>query len=145
MTPTQRNFVKPAVLRLMAVTGSVLLVLVIAELGLRLLGGDPWYEILPAQQRLRAEYAFVVGGEEFFIWHPPLDLPKLGGRERILFIGDSFIYGSGVKEPEAFASLVTHKLNEESAELKGPLYETFNAGIPASMTSDWAHLFDAVA
>ena len=55
MTPTQRNFVKPAVLRLMAVTGSVLLVLVIAELGVRLLGGDPWYEILPAQQRLRAD------------------------------------------------------------------------------------------
>ena len=79
------------------------------------------------------------------IRHPPLGLSKLPDTRRILFVGDSFPYGSGVREVDPFVSLIAAKLKEESQRQGGPLYESFSAGIPASMTSDWIHLFDSVA
>jgi len=145
MTPNQGKLARPAVFRVTALALSVLLVLGFAEVFFWLFWSEPWYERLPEQQIQRSQSAFEVGGREFVIRHPPLGLSKLPDTRRILFVGDSFTYGSGVREVDTFVSLITAKLNEESQRNGGPLYESFNAGIPASMTSDWIHLFDSVA
>ena len=139
---TQEKGGRLIALRVIVLTLSVALVLGVAEGSARLFGTTPWYERLPEEQEPIPRYAYRVGSKKFVVRHPPLKLPKLKGNRRILFLGDSFTYGSGVKESKTFVSQATDKLNENSRAPRDSLYESFNGGIPASMTADWVELFD---
>lgn len=51
-----------------------------------------------------------------------VELEKKAGTERLLFIGDSFLLGSGFPYGESFIGIVTEKLGREN-------YEVLNAGV----------------
>ena len=136
---------KAIILRATTLAVSLVFVLGVAELGFRFLTASPWYERLPEEQQRTPRYEYSVGASKFTLRFPPLKLPKLKGSQRMLFLGDSFTYGSGVKESETFVSLVTSRLNDNSKVSRGSVYETFNGGVPASMTRDWVELFDEMA
>jgi len=58
---------------------------------------------------------------------------------RILFLGDSFTFGSGVDRGEdRFTDLVEVRLNEDSARGAGPArYHVYNAGVGSSRPVGW--------
>lgn len=58
---------------------------------------------------------------------PEVVNPKPQGTYRILFLGDSYTFGLGVKENEAFPRLIENYLNDN---LPGKKKEVINAGLP---------------
>jgi len=58
---------------------------------------------------------------------------------RILFLGDSFTFGSGVDRGEdRFTDLVEARLNDEAADGEGPTrYHVYNAGVSSSRPVGW--------
>ena len=55
---------------------------------------------------------------------------------RILFLGDSFTFGQGVKNGnKRFSELIEKRLNEESG--KGKSFHIYNAGIPGTEPKRW--------
>jgi len=132
-------------MRLAAVLTSLGLVVGVAELIARISAETPWYERLPGEQRPVHLQAFDIGGASFQLRYPPLNLPKLKGTKRILFLGDSFTYGQGVAEGATFVSRVSELLNERLSTNTERDFEVFNGGIPGSLTGDWVDLFDRMA
>jgi hypothetical protein len=136
--------------RLVLGLGSLLGTAVLGEIGFRLAASEPWYLALEEEQS-EVVPTQAIGGEHFGTRPAPKPSPKQPGVYRILFLGDSFTYGSGVADAaRVFPSLVVARLNErvnESSELAaGPAdrrYELFNGGIPGSLTDRWVRLFQA--
>ncbi len=54
---------------------------------------------------------------------------KPENKTRILFVGDSYTFGLGVKEENTFSSVVKKLLNQK---IKDKGFETLNAGVPAT-------------
>lgn len=65
----------------------------------------------------------------------PLEKPP--GTRRILGLGDSYLWGQGVRREDTMLARLEHLLNEHST---GPRFETINAGLPALNTRDQAAL-----
>jgi hypothetical protein len=121
----------------------LLLAAALVELGFRLGASEPWYLALPEEQaEVVPEQS--IGRQRFGTRPAPKPSPKQPGAYRILFLGDSFTYGSGVADvARVFPSLVVAKLNELGAGPAERTYELFNGGIPGSLTDRWVRLFQA--
>ena len=134
---------RPRALRRLAVGLVTLLgLLALVELGFRLAAAEPWYARLEAEQDEDVPEK-KVDGRPFGI-RAALELPpKAPGTYRLLFLGDSFTYGSGVAdERRVFPSLVTELLNQHWSH-GAPRFEHFNGGIPGSLTQRWVELLEA--
>lgn len=118
---------------------AVLAVLLCVEGAARLLYKKPWLETL-LEQQLRAPYP-APKLNEFGLRDGPV-LPRRGSREtRLLILGDSFTYGSGMQDAgKTFPRLLEGAL---SRDLGRPVH-VLNGGLPGSIPRDWADLLDKV-
>lgn len=128
-------------LNLGVVLSASILVLACAEGLVRLLRPEPWYVRVGAVQDLSALDRYTIGHFKGYLRAPLPEAPAREGTCRILFLGDSFTYGLGVEERDGFVSRVTSRLNEEEPVAGIRSYESFNGGIPASLTRQWVRLF----
>jgi hypothetical protein len=130
--------------KLVLLAVSLLLAAGLVEIGFRITADEPWYERLEQEQNPFVVPRQAVAGEAFKIRAGLDETPKRPEAYRILFLGDSFTYGSGVEDAgRVFPALVTTKLNENRDGATAREFEFFNGGIPGSLTPKWVKLLDA--
>jgi hypothetical protein len=130
-------------LRSVSILASLVFVLAIFEIGLRLSEDIPWYEQLAEQQLGTTISRFPVGNKKFKV-RKPLLAPVVTKPDtyRILFLGDSFTYGSGIADEKlTFPSLVTGSLAEDEIAIGSRDFIFYNGGIPGSLTRRWLGLY----
>jgi len=141
-TPVPRHGLR----RLGVVVATLLFLVGVVEVGFRLRASEPWYERLEEEQGAAAseeEGQPKVDGRPFGIPAALAQPPKAEGTYRILFLGDSFTFGSGVADAtRIFPSLVTAELDARGAAGAARI-EHFNGGIPGSLTHRWVELLEA--
>ena len=125
------------------VLASVAVAFLVLEIFLRLTDEDPWYERLVNEQQSFEMPFFQVGEREYRVRRPLDDVVPLDPEAyRILFLGDSFTYGQGVKEEQAlFPAQVASALGQKTGERWPDRFEFYNGGIPGSLTKDWIGLY----
>ena len=126
---------------------STLLVLALVEAGFRLIRTEPWYErVAQAQKRAEGERYPVGDLASVQLRKMPPRTRKAAGTYRLLFVGDSFTYGSGIEDrSKLFVDLVEQRLNAEALSPGIERYEAFNGGMPGSMTGHWVDLLKKMA
>jgi lysophospholipase L1-like esterase len=136
--------VREWVLRIVLVLASLIVAGVVIEAGFRVARGAPWYERLEQEQTRLPVRHHRVGERTFKVRAPLGDEPKPTGVFRILFLGDSFTYGSGVADAgRVFPNLVAERLGASATERGPARYEVFNGGVPGSLTGKWVDLYEA--
>jgi hypothetical protein len=132
-------------LRIALVLGALLVALGGAELAARRILPPSWY-LVPRERRPRDVPVLAPVGPGLHWIRAGLPEPADGADEvRILFLGDSFTYGSGLADESAvFVRRIERALNA-APPVPGRRYVCFNAGIPGSMTYDWVTLFEDAA
>jgi len=129
-------------LRGLLLLGSVMASIVLAECSLRLTPEVSWHEQIEKQVAHGQVPSVYIGDRRFKLrtkLTPIVDFES--GAYRILFLGDSFTYGSGLAAAEtAFPARVTKQLQEFDANVLGRRFEYFNGGIPGSLTGRWVQL-----
>ena len=129
-------------LRGLLVFGSVVATLLVAECSLRLTPEVSWHEQIEKQAVHGQIPSVFIGDRRFKLretFTPVVDAEP--GAYRILFLGDSFTYGSGLADAEtAFPARVTNQLQEFDTNVRGRRFEYFNGGIPGSLTGRWVQL-----
>ena len=117
------------------------------EVLLRATSSTPWYEQLVDEQRRGGRFPKQRVGPHMLKVRQPLERSvKPEGTYRILFLGDSFTYGSGVKDEEAlFPSRIERMLRERHGTDGERDFEVYNGGIPGSLTGAWSLLFREAA
>jgi lysophospholipase L1-like esterase len=103
------------------------------ELILRAIVPESQFDRFGSQRVENLEFSYIAThnslgyrGEEFSPEAPP-------DTRRVLFIGDSFVYGAGVARSDTVPSLLENKLNS----LNGPKFEVLNLGLPDGNTIDY--------
>ena len=135
---------RTALLRLTVLLLSFAIALIAFEITLRFTDDTPWYEKL-AQEQLESEIRRLpVGDKKFKVRRPLVEtVPTASATYRILFLGDSFTYGSGIPDEDSlFPTRVTRALQKRQG--KNPSEKTFafyNGGIPGSLTRRWVTLY----
>jgi lysophospholipase L1-like esterase len=120
--------------------------LVGCELVLRAVYQKPWYERLLDEQTRnrdadsREARASAYGGRGRS--YPPQTNPAA---RRVLILGDSFTFGSGVRDTEKiFPEIIGRTLSTDSGIPFVEKVEVMNGGIPGSYPAHWLELFDRV-
>jgi len=121
------------------VVAGVLLGLLAAEGACRFLYTAPWYEGLLDDQ-VRRNPTQAVRRNSLGLRDIDYASPKPPGVKRVLFLGDSFTFGSGVERDDAvFPELVEQRL-AGALRAQGDDVEVLNAGVPGSLTDEWIQL-----
>ncbi len=114
------------------------------EVGLRLTRSEPWYDRLVSEQLQPPPIPYRRNANGLRDRNYEAKGP---GVRRILILGDSFTYGSGVADEDAvFPRLVERRLNR--ALRPGDAFdkvEVLNGGLPGSLTGAWVRLWNRVA
>ena len=117
----------------------ILIGLVIAESVTRIIYTRPWYVSLLEKQTTSNQETSIrqnslgLRGEDYPAQKPP-------NAKRVLILGDSFTFGSGVTDDSAiFPELLKEKLHTEF-DKKGEKIEILNGGLPSSLTNQWVDL-----
>jgi len=126
---------------MVVVSISCLLSFGLAELLARQLMPSPWY--LEDGKPMWPPFSKRRVGTVVEYLREPLPSPVPEDAYRILFLGDSFTYGTGVEEPQTFVAKVTTRLNQSPPNADFREYVAFNGGIPGSLTGSWNRLHDA--
>jgi hypothetical protein len=123
--------------RALTVVVSLLVGLTITEGVARVLYREPWYD------RLLGEQLPQVGFVRRFAIRDELPTErKKPGERRIMFLGDSFTFGSGVADDQAvFPRRIEKSLNERAPLTGVSQYSAFNAAVPGSLTARWLALW----
>jgi lysophospholipase L1-like esterase len=109
----------------------------------RLVYTQPWYERL-IEEQTQNDWTATLRKNSFGLRDHNYATPKPPHAKRILLLGDSFTFGSGVADNEAiFAELLEKQLNTEFAP-QGTAIEILNGGLPGSLTEDWVELLEKV-
>jgi hypothetical protein len=142
-TPKQRGPGRQLALR-GALAGAALLVgLAIVEIGFRVARGEPWYERLVEDQTGHGTWLCRVGQMVVPLRASLDEVPKRADDYRVLFLGDSFTYGSGVGDAsKTFVHLAQERLNAAQPLPQKKQYQVFNGGVPASFVNTWVVLFE---
>lgn len=108
----------------------------------RILYTRPWYEQLVAEQVQPNDWTAAIQRNALGLRDRDYPTTKPVHGKRVLMLGDSFTYGSGVADNAAiFPRLLEKQLNAEFAE-RGVTIEVLNGGIPGSLTDDWVELLE---
>ncbi len=93
----------------------------------------PWYQRLIEQQRSHGSFAY--RRNSLGLRAPEIDAERSSDLPRVLFLGDSFTFGSGVADEEAlFPQRVGRALG----------VDVLNGGIPGSYPAHWHELLERV-
>lgn len=127
-------------LRLMALTGSLILAVAVAEIGARIFYDVPWHERLTLEQRRSQHHEY--RENELGLRDDDYPSPKPEDHRRVLLLGDSFTFGSGVYDDETvFPEILERRLNEKERLPGIRRIDVLNGGIHGSLTKDWLQLF----
>jgi lysophospholipase L1-like esterase len=113
------------------------------EIVLRFIYQEPWYERLLDEQRRGG----AVGRRESVYGVRDRNYPeeKSPSARRVLILGDSFTFGSGVgDDSKIFAEIIERDLSNNSGIPLVEDVEVLNGGIPGSYPAHWLELFDKV-
>lgn len=115
-----------------------LIALFLAELICRTVYTQPWYvRLLEDQERNNRSVSIHRNALGLRDRDYPREKPSRG--KRVLILGDSFTFGTGVADDAAvFPELLENQLNAEFGA-KTPI-EILNGGIPGSLTHQWVEL-----
>ena len=124
---------------------SILIGFFIAEGISRIIYTEPWYQMLIQEQKRNNNDSWTkikrnslgLRGKDYL-------LQTHSKNKRILILGDSFTFGTGVTNDEAvFPSILQKQLNIEldRHDLK---VEVLNGGLPGSMTNHWVDLLQKI-
>lgn len=131
---------RPGVRRIALVAFGLLLGLAAIEVVARLAWTRPWYDQLVAEQA-DPEWKSKIRKNSLGLRGREPASPRPEGVERVLVLGDSFTFGSGVIDDEAiFVSRLERSLSSEP----GRRVEILNGGKPGSITGDWLSLLRRV-
>jgi lysophospholipase L1-like esterase len=109
----------------------------------RLIYTKPWYERL-IEEQTQNDWTATLRKNAFGLRDRDYPTPKPPHTKRILLLGDSFTFGSGVADNDAiFAELLEKQLNAEFVS-RGTAIEILNGGLPGSLTEDWVELLEKV-
>ena len=134
-----KKLVQNVVLLLVSVGFSLLLV----EIASRLIYTRPWYQRL-VEAQVDADWTANIHRNAYGLRGHDLPADKSASTTRILLLGDSFTFGSGVpNDADIFAARLELKLNAQLAG-GGSSVEVLNGGIPGSQTGDWVDLLQKV-
>lgn len=135
------SILKSVVFRLTAIILGTLLALTIIEILARtFLYQEPWHTKLEKRQKHWERFPYKknkynLRDDEFLI-------PKPSDNIRILILGDSFTFGSGVQNnKDIFPQILETKLNEENPFDDIKKIEVLNGGIPGSLPNKWVRLY----
>ena len=127
--------------RLILIAAPFLITFIGAEIWLRAAGGIPWYERLETEQSHFAPTHYQVSFMMVPLREALPTIPKSDNEIRILFLGDSFTYGEGVRDgAKTFPKLIETALNNRPPAGVSRHSSAFNGGIPASLTEQWVVL-----
>ncbi|MBU0756392.1 MAG: SGNH/GDSL hydrolase family protein [Planctomycetes bacterium] len=132
-------------LRLFLVATSLIGILTVVEVGFRLSNKTAWYQRLYEVQNKHQPKIYRIGNRTFKLRAPLPTAAKSAGEYRILFLGDSFTYGSGVEDAtKVFPSLVTQELNKR--KILGPetIFTFYNGGTPGSLPKRWKEMLKEI-
>lgn len=137
----------------LVVTVSVMIALGAAEAVARYFYVAPWYDNLIGNARFNARLERTAQlGDQTFGVHRLRDRSldwssgKPPDERRILVLGDSFTYGSGVADEAAvFPSLVEQQINQELRPADVKHVDVLNGGMPGSLTGHWLDLWNDVS
>lgn len=130
--------------RVLLVAAGVLTGIVILEGVSRVTYEAPWYDRLVAEQQRNQEHKYRSNADGLRDEdYPPI---KPANYRRVLVLGDSFTFGSGVLDDDAvFPEIIEKQLNERVALLGVQHVDVLNGGIPGSLTKDWVKLWQRLA
>ncbi len=122
--------------RLLLSVGASAGILLAFEGAVRLIAPRPWYEVLEDEQFHNQGFPYQLN--RWKLRDQEYDVPAPAGTHRILFLGDSFTFGTGVLDrSKLFVELLESRFNADPPDPSVERYEILNAGIPGSLTSDW--------
>jgi lysophospholipase L1-like esterase len=117
--------------------------LLLVEIASRVIYTRPWYQRLVDAQ-IDADWTANIHRNAYGLRGRDLPPDKTPNTTRILLLGDSFTFGSGVpNDTDIFAALLEQKMNAQLAGT-GSSVEVLNGGIPGSQTGDWVDLLQKV-
>ncbi|MFM7143514.1 MAG: SGNH/GDSL hydrolase family protein [Alphaproteobacteria bacterium] len=120
----------------------VMLGLLAAEIGCRLLHAKPWYQGLVEAPEGPTEAVHL---NSLGLRDIDYASPKPSGVKRVLFLGDAVTFGAGMPRDDAtFPELVERRLVGALREQEHEV-EVLNGGRPGSLTGDWLREFTRVA
>lgn len=124
----------------MAIAGSVILVAVAAEVWARIVYDAPWHERLTLEQRQSQQHVY--RENELGLRDVDYPSPKPVDHRRVLILGDSFTFGSGVFDDDrVFPEIIERRLNDSHRPPGVRRIDVLNGGIHGSLTKDWLRLF----
>ena len=135
---------RTGLLRVTVLLLSFVIALIAFEITLRFTHDTPWYEGLVEEQARNRVQRFLVGGTKFKVRRPLVEtVPTASAAYRILFLGDSFTYGSGIPDEDLlFPTRVTRALQKRQGENSSEkTFAFYNGGIPGSLTRRWVTLY----
>lgn len=131
--------------KLLLLCFSSLLTVTCFEIGFRLVPNTPWWERIVEEQKPPPR-SDLPKNIRIIVRHDPFPRPKVPGAYRILFLGDSFTVGSGVRDrSKIFVRLVEQHLNATKPAPGIDRFDVFNGGIGGSLTHHWVELFEQVS
>jgi len=134
---------KKLVQNLLLVLFSVVFSVLLVELASRVIYTRPWYQRL-VEAQVDADWTANIHRNGYGLRGHDIPADKAPNTTRILLLGDSFTFGSGVpNDADIFAARLEQKLNAQLAE-SGRSVEILNGGIPGSQTGDWLDLLNKI-
>jgi lysophospholipase L1-like esterase len=118
--------------------------LLAVELASRVIYTRPWYDKLVEEQVIDNSWSANIVLNQFGLRDKDYPSVKPAGTKRVLILGDSFTFGSGVADSGAvFVRLLDRQLNAQVPPGIAHV-DVINGGIAGSLTTDWAELLQKV-
>lgn len=129
--------------KILLVLSGVITALILLESCCRVYYKKPWYDRLLEKPRMdRSGVKPLKNSQGLRDRDYPAEKPA--NCRRVLFLGDSFTYGTGVADnSEVFPEILEAALNREYSKNGGSV-EILNGGIPGSLTGKWVEVFHEV-
>ncbi len=134
--------VSEALKRLALLLAGTAVALGAAEGVARLLWTSPWWERLIVGQTQHQSHPYRLNA--FRLRDEEIVGPKPPGQVRVLVLGDSFTFGTGVADREAVFPQILERELGASGRFPGGV-QVLNGGLPGSLTGDWLRLWNRVA
>jgi lysophospholipase L1-like esterase len=135
---------RAALARLLLGVVAMLLAAGLAELAARALHQPPWWNRLLSEQRRAERHEY--RRNRHHLRDRDYDTPKTPDTRRVLFVGDSFTFGLGVRDDaKIFPEILERRLNETRPLPGVERIEVLNAAVSGSYAWDWIHVWRKVS